>query len=447
MNMFTTADGKNRLVTFLLVCGIFGLSGLCNGMIDVFNRHFKDSLHLSDAQSALVQGAWYGAYFLMAFPGGLVGRRFGYRCGLLTGLAMILIGSLVFIPVTRMTGESMTIYAAFLATLFAVGAGFTFLETAANPYATVLGPPDAASSRINLAQSFNAIGWILGPLLGGKFTLGAAGAASNAQLYIPYLVVAGIVAIFILVFSFAPVPNLNPEEGTTASLTGAGGVPLAQEKHFILAWVSQFLYVAGQCGIFAFFITYILDPKLTPAVAVRVAGWLPSDMCRQIDGAWFITKGCSPYLLSLAFLLFAVGRFSGSAIQSRIAPHRVLGTYAAIASVLMLVVIANLGWFSVSALIVSFFFMSIMYPTNFALGIRGLGVKTKLAASFMVTAIIGGAIMPWCMGRIIEQCGWSYGFAMPFVCFLFIACYGFTWEKWYVRDVVVAVEKPVMAGH
>jgi FHS family L-fucose permease-like MFS transporter len=447
MKMFTTADGKSHIVTFLLVCGIFCLSGLCNGMIDVFNRHFKDSLHLSDAQSALVQGAWYGAYFLMAFPGGMVARRFGYRCGIMTGLSIILIGSLLFIPVTKMTGETLTIYAAFLATLFSVGAGFTFLETVANPYATVLGPPDAASSRINLAQSFNAIGWILGPMLGGKFTLGAAGAASNAQLHIPYLVVAGIVAVFILVFSFAPVPNLNPEESESSLAADGDGPPLFKEKHFIFAWISQFLYVAGQCGIFAFFITYILDRNHTPALSERVAACLPADMCQQFDGGWFISKGCSPYMLSLAFLLFAIGRFSGSAIQRRCAPHRVLGLYASINIVLMLLVIANLGWLSVIALILSFFFMSIMYPTNFALGIRGLGVKTKLAASFMVTAIIGGAVMPWCMGRIIDHYGWSGGFIMPLVCFLFIAFYGYTWSKWYAHDTAGPAEPPVPAGH
>lgn len=430
MTLFITADGKNRITTFLLVCGIFCLSGLCNGMIDVFNRHFKDSLHLSDAQSALVQGAWYGAYFLMAFPGGMVARRFGYRCGIMTGLSIILIGSLLFIPVTRMSGETMTIYAAFLATLFAVGAGFTFLETVANPYATVLGPPDAASSRINLAQSFNAIGWILGPMLGGKFTLGAAGAASNSQLYIPYLVVAGIVAMFLVVTTFTPVPNLNPEENIASPTQDEAGPPLAKERHFILGWISQFLYVAGQCGIFAFFITYILDRQTTPALTEGIARLLPSDMCELADGGWHITKGCSPYMLSLAFLLFAIGRFSGSALQTKISPQRVLGIYAATTSVLMLLVMANLGWVSVGALIVSFFFMSIMYPTNFALGIRGLGAKTKLASSFMVTAIIGGAVMPWCMGLIIDSHGWSYGFGMPLVCFLFIAFYGFTWRKW-----------------
>ena len=434
MKMFTTADGKNHIVTFLLVCGIFCLSGLCNGMIDVFNRHFKDSLSLSDSQSALVQGAWYGAYFLMAFPGGMVARRFGYRFGIMTGLSIILTGSLVFIPVTQMTGETMTIYAAFLATLFAVGAGFTFLETVANPYATVLGPPDAASSRINLAQSFNAIGWILGPMLGGKFTLGAAGAAGNSQLYIPYLVVAGIVAVFLVLTTFTPVPNLNPGEKASSPSQDDAGPPLVREWHFILGWVSQFLYVAGQCGIFAFFITYILDRQATPALYGGIARLLPSDMCESIDGGWHISKGCSPYMLSLAFLLFAVGRFSGSAIQSRFAPHRVLGLYGLINVVLMLLVVARLGWLSVAALILSFFFMSIMYPTNFALGIRGLGAKTKLAASFMVTAIIGGAVMPWCMGRIIDLYGWSYGFVMPMVCFLFIAFYGFTWAKWYARD-------------
>jgi MFS transporter, FHS family, L-fucose permease len=253
--------------------------------------------------------------------------------------------------------------------------------------------------------------------------------------------------VFIVVFSFAPVPNLNPEDRQSPLSADENQSPLFNEKHFIFGWISQFLYVAAQCGIFAFFITYILDRNHTPALSERVAASLPADMCQHGAGGWFISKGCSPYMLSLAFLLFAIGRFSGSAIQSRCAPHRVLGIYGVINILLMLLVIANFGWFSVIALILSFFFMSIMYPTNFALGIRGLGGRTKLAASFMVTAIIGGAVMPWCMGLVIDHYGWSGGFIMPLVCFMFIAFYGFTWRKWYAHDDTGHAGSTVPAGH
>ena len=451
ISIFRTEDGQNRLLTFALICCLFGLSGLCNGMIDVLNKHFKDSLQLSDSQSALVQGAWYGAYFLMAFPGGFVARRFGYRGGILTGRTIILAGSLLFIPVTRMTGGNLMVYAAFLATLFAVGAGFTFLETVANPYATVLGPPDAASSRINLAQSFNAIGWIIGPILGGKFTLaatGGQGAASNASLHIPYLVVAGLVLILLVVFSFAPVPNLQAMEETHQTACGRQQRrPLTGERHFVLGIGAQFLYVAGQCGIFAFFITYILDPDLTPALPLWAAENLPESLRHLVAGQWHITKAFSPILLSTAFLLFALGRFSGSAIQRFCRPHAVLGTYGLINVILMLIVLAGCGWLSVIALMVSFFFMSIMYPTIFALGIRGLGSNTKLAASFMVTTIIGGAIMPYCMGKVIDRFGMSPSFLIPAACFAYIAFYGFTWRKFFVHDTEGDDNSPVAAGH
>lgn len=442
--IFRTEDGQNRLFTFALVCCLFGLSGLCNGMIDVLNKHFKDSLHLSDSQSALVQGAWYGAYFIMAFPGGFVARRFGYRGGILTGLTIILAGSLLFIPVTKMTGGDLLVYAAFLATLFAVAAGFTFLETVANPYATVLGPPDGASSRINLAQSFNAIGWILGPMLGGKFTLAAAGGqgpASNASLYIPYLVVAGLVLILLVVFAVAPVPNLQAKEETHQTVHGQQQHrPLFKEQHFLLGIGAQFLYVAGQCGIFAFFITYILDPQLTPALPQWAAENMPASLRQLVDGQWHITKACSPILLSVAFALFALGRFSGSAIQRYCRPEAVLGTYGLINVVLMALVLAGLGWVSVIALMVSFFFMSIMYPTIFALGIRGLGPNTKLAASCMVTTIIGGALIPYCMGKVIDAFGMSLSFLIPAACFAYIAFYGLTWRKFFAHD---AEQQPV----
>ncbi|MBN8458392.1 MAG: sugar MFS transporter [Verrucomicrobia bacterium] len=446
MTLFRTEDGKTHLFTFALVCCLFGISGLCNGMIDVLNRHFKDTLGLSDSQSALVQGAWYGAYFLMAFPAGYVARRLGYRGGILTGLAIIAGGALLFIPVTGMSGGAGGIYAAFLGALFAVGAGFTFLETVANPYATVLGGPDGGASRINLAQSFNAIGWVIGPVLGGKFTL-ASGGSGNATLYIPYLIVACVVIVLFFVFALSPVPNLQPPEEKPGS-GGAPGRMLRREHHFTSGLVAQFLYVAGQCAIFAFFITYILDPAVSPALPGWLVEKLPADMCRAVGGHWYITKGCSPYLLSAAFVLFAVGRFSGSLIQRYFRPEGVLGAYGLANVALMLLVIANLGWVSVIALMVAFFFMSIMYPTIFALSIRGLGPNTKRAAAFLVATIVGGAIAPYLMGRVIDRSGMSVSFVIPAACFAYIAFYGMAWRRLHARGAEDDPSSPpAMLGH
>ena len=177
--MFRTADGKNHLKTILLVCCLFCLSGLCNGMIDVLNKHFQNSLRVSKAQSALVQGFWYGGYFLLALPAGIFARRYGYRGGILFGLSVIAAGCVCFVPVTKIVASQSVIFSVLLLALGLVACGFTFIETIANPYATVLGSPEAGVARINLAQSCNAVGWIFGPLLGGSFILSKTKLASS----------------------------------------------------------------------------------------------------------------------------------------------------------------------------------------------------------------------------------------------------------------------------
>ena len=426
--MFRTSDGTNHLLTFALVCCLFLLWGLCNGMIDVLNKHFQNSLGITKTQSALVQGAWYAAYFLMAFPSGWVAKKFGYRGGILSGLGIVLLGSLLFVPVTRVVAPEIVVFAFFLGALFIVASGLTFLETVANPYATVLGPTDSAVTRINLAQSCNAVGWILGPIIGSQFILSKTQTAntSNASLALPYLIVAVLVTVLVVVFFKAPVPDLQAgEESPTGSIGTRGERPLSRERHFLLAILSQFLYVAAQTGIFSFFINYVKDDRYMPTLPLWLAKVLP-DATRFLAGdTWRITEYGAGLLLSLAFVFFTLGRFSGSAILRYCKPHLTLGLYASVNVLLMFLVFLNLGWLSVGALILSFFFMSIMYPTHFALGIRGLGGRTKFASSCMVTAIIGGAVMPLFMGWLTDHYSMGAGFLMPMGCFGFIALYGF----------------------
>jgi FHS family L-fucose permease-like MFS transporter len=433
-SMFKTEDGRNHLLTFLLICGLFCLSGLCNGMIDVLNKHFQNSLQVTKAQSAFVQGVWYGGYFLLALPAGLFARRFGYRFGILLGLSIIVLGCLCFVPVTQVTGTQVVVFSFFLAALGLVSSGFTFIETIANPYATVLGHPSASVARINLAQSCNAVGWIFGPILGGSFVLSKTAEAntSNASLYIPYLIVAAIVTLLILAFAKAPVPEIHaPAEERPESGIAQGQRPLFREIHFSLAIVSQFLYCAAQIGIFSFFINYVKDPAYMPPLPAWLADLLPAAMKYSEAGTWHITEYCASAMLSGAFILFTIGRFSGSALLRFAPAHRVLGFYALANVVLMTLVFAGLGWVSVIALVLSFFFMSIMYPTHFALAIHGLGERTKVASSWMVTAIVGGAIMPMFMGWMADRWSMQTGFLMPLACFCFIALYGFFWPRLY----------------
>ena len=406
--LFRTADGKNLFITFALVTTLFLMWGFCNGMIDILNSHFQKTLNISKFQSGFVQFANYIAYFLMAIPAGIIARKFGYKGGIIVGLVLIAAGAFWFIPAT-----SIGAYWAFLLGLFVIAAGMTCLETIANPYTTVLGAPEHGATRINIAQSFNSVGWILGPIVGGHFAFKATAATAanaNAGLYLPYLGVGIAAAVLIVVFALAYVPDLHAEEEVKAEVTGTGKKPLWQRTHFTFGVAAQFLYVAAQTGIFSFFINYVVEND--PAVTNEKAAY---------------------WLGAIGFVLFLAGRLCGSVVISQFKPQRVLTTYATACIVLtaMSMVGGKLGLYGIFG---TFFFMSIMFPTIFALGIRGLGEHTKLASSIIVMSIVGGAIAPPLMGYIADRSSMRVGFALPLICFVFIALYGMVWQKLENKD-------------
>src|SRR5580698_3165838 len=212
--LFRTADGNNLFITFALVTSLFLLWGFCNGMIDILNKHFQDSLHINKEQSGLVQSANYLAYFLMAIPAGLIARKFGYKGGIIVGLVLIASGAFWFIPATNIGA-----YWAFLLGLFIIASGMTCLETIANPYTTVLGPSESGATRINIAQTLNGGGWILGPIVGGHFVFsGGEGANANAGLSTPYMGIGIFVAILLVIFAMSKVPDLHAEDESTKSI-------------------------------------------------------------------------------------------------------------------------------------------------------------------------------------------------------------------------------------
>jgi FHS family L-fucose permease-like MFS transporter len=470
--LFHTADGKNLFIVFALVTSLFLLWGFCNGMIDILNKHFQDSLHINKEQSGLVQFANYLAYFLMAIPAGLIARQFGYKGGIIVGLLLIAGGAFWFIPATNI-GE----YWAFLLGLFVIAAGMTCLETIANPYTTVLGPPESGATRINIAQTLNGGGWILGPIVGAQFVFsGGEGANANAGLHIPYLGIAIFVSILLVVFIFSNVPDLHaPDESRksaeqktvlkpSSGQLAAIGIILAivcgllyffiapilgliwtmlsipeatlqptkygllvagyiisfmlvsknwdmfRRKHYALGIGAQFLYVAAQTGIFSFFVNYVLEND-SGVTKLQASHWLGL----------------------FGFGLFMFGRLCGSAVISQLKPHRVLATYAAINVVLSAVMMGG-GTLGLIALFGTFFFMSVMFPTIFALGIRGLGDYTKLGSSLIVMSIVGGAIAPPFMGHIADVHSMRIGMVVPLVCFVFIAIYGATWQRLEARE-------------
>jgi MFS transporter, FHS family, L-fucose permease len=410
----------------------------------VMDKHFQELLHLSKGESAWVQTAHYLGYFLMALPAGWLAQKLGYKGGIIAGLLLVAAGCLWFIPATGIAQ-----FWAFLLGVCAVSMGLTFLETIANPYTTVLGAPQFAAVRINTAQTFNGVGWVIGPILGSMFFYSDKGAeAAQQTLWIPYAIIAVGVLLLCVVFFFLKMPDLAGDEddhgGHREVIPGAASRPLWANRHFTGAVVAQFFYVAAQAGIFSFFVNYVTE--VTPALGasqpslplmpsagfeLRDQAWveLHKSSAAFMDNAWHFSDAGAAKLMSVAFICFLLGRFTGSGLLARFSAHRMIGTYAVINVLLCVLVLLNLGWLSFAAVFGSFFFMSIMFPTIFALGIFGLGAKSKWAAAFIVMAIMGGATLPKLMGAIADTHGMSAGFVVPLACFVIIAIYGFIWPK------------------
>jgi MFS transporter, FHS family, L-fucose permease len=436
-SMFVTEDGQNVLVTFLLLILLFALWGFCNGMIDVMDKHFQEVLHLSLSQSAWVQFAHYLGYFLMALPAGWLATKLGYKGGIISGLLLVAVGGFWFIPATHIGS-----FWAFLLGVCLIAAGLTFLETIANPYTTVLGPEEYGATRINLAQSCNGIGLIFGPIAGGMFFYSkneAGQSTGSEQLWIPYAAVAVVVIILAVIFYFANVPDIKAKDDFHMDDSTPGvSHSIWSHPHFVMAVIAQFLYVAAQAGIFSFFINYITSqipevPESWDAAMQHSPGflqsWLNSLTEIHTTGVIGVSNKGASNLVSVGLLLFLGGRFIGTGLLKKFAAHKLLGFYAAVNTVLCLLIFLKLGWLSAAAVFGTYFFMSIMFPTIFALGIFGLGERAKKASSFLVMAIMGGAILPKIMGAIADAYDLSRGFIVPLACFAFIAIYAYMWPK------------------
>lgn len=392
-SIFAAPGGKSYLLPFILVTSLFLMWGLAHGLLDVLNKHFQEAFTMTKAQSGLVQFSTYIAYGLFGIPAGLFMKRYGYKKGILLGLSLYAIGAFGFIPAALMNSAN-----PFLIALFVVASGLCILETAANPYSTVLGPKESAAQRINLSQSFNGLGWILGPYIGGQLILGASSDDMMA-LTKPYILIGICVLVIAVFFSFVKLPEVMEEDEKEDTVEGALK-PMWKHKHFVLAVIAQFLYCAAQTGIFSFFINYVTehDTTITPVKA-------------------------SHYLAFGGMLLFMLGRLSGSVIMAKFKPNKILALYSFVCCAMMLLVILPLGYISLYALYVSFFFMSIMFPTIFALGLAGMGSYTKKASSYIIIGVSGGAFAPMLMGYIGEQ-QMAIGFIVPLLCFLYILFYG-----------------------
>jgi MFS transporter, FHS family, L-fucose permease len=399
-----------NLVPFILITALFFLWGIAHGMLDTLNKHFQEMLELSKARSGMIQFSTYIAYFTMALPAGYFMRRFGYKKGIILGLSLFATGALLIVGTASF--ESFWI---FLICLFILGCGLATLETAANPYTTKLGPKETAERRINFSQSFNGLAWVIGPLIGLYIYKGkdaVAGEKMNSMI-LPYVIIAAVVIAVAILFVKTPLPDISEEEADNPLLAEGSpeyafiNKPLIEQRHFVLGVIAQFSYVAAQTGVFSYLINFVTDK----------------------NQSFHVEMDYGPYFLAIGFALFMIGRMSGSYLMRYLSPTRMLALYALMCCLLLPVVSAGIGLVSLFCLYGVFFFMSIMFPTIFALGIKDLGPKTKKASSFIVMSIVGGAVFPPIMGLIADNSSMSVGFLATIPFFIFILFYALRGHK------------------
>jgi len=393
------SQGRSYLLPLILVTSLFFLWGLAYGLLDVLNKHFQETLNITKQRSTLLQAAYFGAYFLMAVPAGLFMNKAGYKKGIIMGLILYAVGAFMFFP-----SASMQSFTFFLTSLFILASGLTFLETAANPYVTVLGAPETSAFRLNLSQSFNGVGAFVGPIIGAQFFFAATqndASSSNLDSVKFVYIIIGVLVLFIAVlFYFTRLPEIVEE--TTENAGKARGRSLFSYSHFKWSVVAQFFYVAAQVGTAALFINY----------------------CTETDPT--MSNENASYLLSASLLLFTIGRFTGTALMKVISPQSLLAIYALINVVLSAVVAFVPGNAGIYSLVAIFFFNSIMFPTIFALGVQDLGPHTKRGASFIIMSIVGGAVVPYVMGSFEST---SLAYVVPMFCFAIVFWFGVSGYK------------------
>jgi MFS transporter, FHS family, L-fucose permease len=404
-------EKNNYLIPFILVTSLFFLWGISNNLTGILIPHLRKALQLTNTQSTFVDTAVYLAYFLTAIPAGLILNKFGYKKGIISGLLVFSLGAFLFIP-----AANTRTFEVFLLGLFIIGCGLTILETAANPYTTKLGDPEGATTRLNLAQSFNGLAAFLAPMIGTLFILSGKEYSESelslmpevekiayltseaASVKVPYMILGGFLLLLAVVFMVLKFPEFKEESKNNSS--GSIGQALKQ-KHLVWAVIAQFFYVGAQVCVTSFF--------------VRMA----------ISGGG-VDEKTAGYYLGIYGLLFMSGRFIGTIIMRYIQPAKLLAIYALLCILLSCVAIYADGKNVVLALGGLGFFMSIMFPTIFSLGIKDLNENTKPASSLIVMSIIGGAIFPVIMGKIIDNAGDDIqkGYIVPLVCFFVVLFFG-----------------------
>ncbi|WP_293901428.1 MULTISPECIES: L-fucose:H+ symporter permease [unclassified Sphingobacterium] len=404
------SSNKGYLLPFILIVSLFFLWGMAHNLNGVLIPHLKKACQLNNSQSALVDTSVFFAYFIMALPAGYILRKWGYKLSIILGLLTFSVGAFLFIP-----AADHRMYELFLLALFIIGCGLALLETAANPYAAVLGKPEAATHRLNLAASFNGLAAMVAPVVGTTFILSgtsysetelSAMTESNRLAYLlheassvkmPYLILGLILLVVAFIFLFIKLPEIQSEKAERETSEKSGLFAVLRHKHLSFSVIAQFFYVGAQVCVTSFFIR----------------------MAQQGAGVDEKTAG---YFLGVYGLLFMGGRFVGTLLLRYTTAQRLLAIYAVCCAILATVAISGTGMVILYALGGLGFFMSIMFPTIFSLGIAGLGDETKQASSWLIMSIVGGAVFPFVTGNIIDALddNTQIGYSVPLVCYLVI---------------------------
>jgi MFS transporter, FHS family, L-fucose permease len=405
-----------HMLPFCLVTSLFFMWGVPNNLNDVLIRQFMTSFAISRFQATLVQFAFYLGYFLLAMPAAMLMRRAGYKAGVIAGLVLFGTGAFLFWPAAIVDR-----YGFFLVALFIIASGLAFLETAANPFIAELGDPETSERRLNFSQAFNPLGSISGVIIGTRFIFSGleltpaqiaalkasgryAGYLQSETLRVvkPYVILGAVAFILAAIISQVRFPVTRSSSATAGSGSGEGRLRhLLRRPFFLFSVAAQFLYVGAQVGTWSYFILYVQEYAHLP---VKVAG----------------------YFLAGSLVAFAVGRFTSAWLMRFISPGRLMAIYSIANIILVVIGIVETGWIGLWGLFLTSFFMSLMFPTIFAMGLRGLGEDTKLGGSLLVMAIIGGAVITQTMALVSELLGsLATAYLVPLGCYIFIMVYSF----------------------
>jgi FHS family L-fucose permease-like MFS transporter len=403
-----------HLIPFILVTVLFFLWGIPNNLNDVLIRHFMKSFAITRFQAGLVQSAFYMGYFLLAMPAAFLMRRVGYKGGFVTGLVLFGTGAFLFWPAAQ-AGS----YAFFLFALFVIASGLSFLETASNPFIAQLGDPDSSERRLNFAQAFNPIGAITGALIGTVFIFSGVEltpqqiaehqANHTYQAYLrfetlrvvkPYLVIGAFALLWAFLILRTRFPAIQSEHENESADHGHLS-DLFHQPHFLFAVVAQFFYVGAQVGTWSYFISYVQEY---------------AHQSEKIAG----------YFLTGTLAAFGVGRFASAWLMRFVNPSKLMGAYGLANIALVTIAVLHPGWLGIWCVFLTSFFMSVMFPTIFALGLKGLGPNTKLGGSLLVMAIVGGAVLTPAMGYIsVQTHSLALSYSVPLLAYVIIAFYSF----------------------